>query len=152
MNRLQAELRKPSPIWWVAAFVGLAIFALDLVGHLTQPNIQDTGVWVFLDSKLAALIAAALWVWGWRVRRLGVVMLCWAVGVLAGDLMNVYPDSRSVATFGLLLFWTVTNIFFFHLAYIHPTGRLERHWPTRLLLIGFVYVGTVITVIPWLLF
>jgi signal transduction histidine kinase len=152
MNRLQAELRKPSPIWWVAAFVGLAIFALDLVGHLTQPNIQDTGVWVFLDSKLAALIAAALWVWGWRVRRLGVVMLCWAVGVLAGDLMNVYPDSRSVATFGLLLFWTGTNIFFFHLAYTYPTGRLERHWPTRLLLIGFVYVGTVITVIPWLLF
>jgi signal transduction histidine kinase len=152
MNRLQGELRKPSPIWWVAAFAGLAIFALDLGGHLTQPNIQTTGVWVFLDSKLAALIAAALWVWVWRVRLIGLLMFGWAISVLSGDLMNVYPDSRLIATFGLFLFWSGTGFFFFHLPFSYPTGRLERHWPTRLLLIGFVYIGGLITVIPWLLF
>ena len=98
-----------------------------------------------------ALIAAALWIWTWRVRRVGLLLLGWAFCVLAGDLMNVYPDSRLVATAGLLLF-IQTGSFLFHVGFSYPTGRLERHWPTRLWVFGWLYAAGVIIAIPPLLF
>jgi signal transduction histidine kinase len=152
MNRLLAGVHRPSAYWWVAAVALYGVFAIDLVGHLTQPNVtQTTGVWVFLDTKVAALIAAGLWIWGWRVRRIGLLLLGWAVCVLAIDLMNVYPDSRLVATVGLLL-WASGFSFAFHAAFAYPTGNLEHHWPTRVFVFGAMYAVGFIIVIPWLLF
>jgi signal transduction histidine kinase len=151
MNRVVAGLRTASPYWWAAAIALYALFTVDLVGHLTRPNVQNTGVWLFLDSKIIALIAAGLWIWGWRVRRIGLLLLAWAVCVLAGDMMNVYPDSRLVTTGALLLF-VQGGSFLYHAGFAYPTGRLERHWPTRLWVFGWMYVVGVIIAIPALLF
>ena len=152
MNRLVAGLSKPSPIWWAVALGSYLLLAVDLVGHLTRPNVQPTGVWIFLASKLVALLAAGLWIWVWRVRRIGLLLVAWGICVILGDLMNVFPDSRLVATVGLLLFWAGAGAFLFHAGFAYPTGRLERHWPTRLWVFGWIYVAGLIIEIPWLLF
>jgi signal transduction histidine kinase len=152
MNRFRIELSKPPRIWWAVALGSYFLLAVDLVGHLTRPNVQPTGVWIFLASKLVALLAAGLWIWVWRVRRIGLLLIAWAICVILGDLMNVYPDSRLVATVGLLLFWAGAGAFLFHAGFAYPTGRLERHWPTRLWVFGWMYVAGLIVEIPWLLF
>ena len=152
MNRLRVELGRPSPIWWAVGLGLSAVFAVDLVGHLTRPNVQSTGIWVFLATKIVALIAAGLWIWGWRVRRIGLLLLGFAVCVLAIDLMNVYPDSRLVSTIGTLLLGIGGFSFAFHAAFSYPTGRLERHWPTRLWVFGWMYATGVVIAVPTLLF
>jgi signal transduction histidine kinase len=152
MNRLRIELGKPSRIWWAVALGSYLLLAADLFGHLTRPNVQSTGVWIFLTSKLVALLAAGLWIWVWRVRRIGLLLVAWGICVILGDLMNVYPDSRLVATVGLLLFWAGAGAFLFHAGFAYPTGRLERHWPTRLWVFGWMYLAGLIVEIPWLLF
>ena len=103
-------------------------------------------------DEIVALIAAGLWIWGWRVRRIGLLLLGFAVCVLAIDLMNVYPNSRLVSTIGTLLLGIGGFSFAFHAAFSYPTGRLERHWPTRLWVFGWMYATGVVIAVPALLF
>ena len=96
-----SEAIHPLPRWWAAAVVSVGLLFVDVAGHLAH-GAPRTTVWALSVSVTASWFAAALWIWGWRTRRMGLIVYGTAVGNLLADLQVAYPDSRLAWTLGLL--------------------------------------------------
>ena len=113
-----------TPVWWSAAALAPALFALDLYGHI-QHGATDWKTWFFL-ATMGLGLGIGLWIWAWRpLTHMGPLLYWWPALTLAGDLMVAYPDSRSAATIGLALY-TMGLIVFAQMALSYPNGKLMR--------------------------
>ena len=93
-----------------------------------------SGQTVYFWLTMAVAMLVGLWAWAWRSpARMGKLMFCWPVLLLAADLPSAYPDSSLVSTVGLgtLVFGYIV---FAQMALSYPTGKLL---PGRL---AWVYV------------
>ena len=140
---------KPRPLphaWWAVAVTVYALLAIDIVGHVDQGARTVDWVWV---TKIGVYFAGALWTWGWRERRTGLLWLATATGLTLADLLTGYPDSRLASTVGLIAFWNFGS-FELHFQLAYPTGRLDSVW-ARVFVIAN-YAASAVMTIPLLLF
>jgi signal transduction histidine kinase len=112
-----------TPAWWVAAALGSALYALDLIGQLRDGIVQGSSVLYFV--AMAVALAAGLWVWAWRPQtRMGPLIFWWPALSLAADLVVPYPSSRLVTTGGLGLY-LMGPIVYAQMTLSYPNGRLQ---------------------------
>ena len=146
---LQAQRRHTlSHAWWAAAVVSVGLLFVDVAGHLAH-GAPRTTVWALSVSVTASWFAAALWIWGWRTRRMGLIIYGTAVGNLLADLQVAYPDSRLAWTLGLLGLNVIGAGFFVWWWLAYPTGRLEDNLTRVVVVINWVWG---VMMIPALLF
>ena len=83
-----------TPAWWVAAALGIGVFALDLAGQLQDGIVTGSSVLFFVAMGTA--LATGLWVWAWRPQtRMGTLIFWWPALSLAADLVVAYPGPRA---------------------------------------------------------
>ena len=110
-------------VWWLATAAGVALVAADAVGQ-TSGGVANTQTALFLIAMSAGTVSG-LWVWAWRPRtRMGPLMYLWPTAFIASDLVNAYPGSRVVSTFGLALLG-MGPIIASQMYLAYPTGKLE---------------------------
>ena len=137
-----------------ACLVGGCRDCLRASGRSTSSAIVAQGArtvdWVWaLSRRYGVYFAGALWTWGWRERRTGLLWLATATGLTLADLLTGYPDSRLASTVGLIAFWNFGS-FELHFQLAYPTGRLDSVW-ARVFVIAN-YAASAVMTIPLLLF
>jgi signal transduction histidine kinase len=127
--------------WWFAAVGVYSLLAIDIAGHAQQGG--GTVHWVWC-SKIAVFFAGALWTWGWRVRRMGLLWIATATGITLTDLLTSYPDSQLATTLGLIALWNAGS-FEVHFQLAYPTGTLDSRWARWFVIWGLYVPGAVAT-------
>jgi signal transduction histidine kinase len=117
--------------WWIAAALGPALIATDVVGQLHRG--VANGQTALFEVAMAIATIAGLWIWAWRpATRMGPLMFWWPATWVAADLDVGFPDYRFVSTFGLLIFG-IGPIVFAQMALSYPTGKLTSR-------LGWAYI------------